>query len=238
MPKEDIVGKVISTVNKPMNRLVEEVYKRTPNGYTKGERESMEDEQAATSPSWWGKRSKYKNQYEDLIRQADRTPGPLGTKSVRDTMVDDLGGQVEIQTRSRNRSFKRTPEAAKSDVASAKYYADRNSGGARPIQGPVKITDKHAAGAMSGKGLSKAELAKGRIQNLQNEMAKGRVNAEGEAAYQANRDKVAAWDRNNARVATKTLQKDMAKGMTKARAASAKPAPSMRSLMGMPKPKK
>jgi hypothetical protein len=33
------------------------------------------------------------------------------------------------------------------------------------------------------------------------------------------------------------LQKDMGKGMAKARAASAKPAPSMRNLMGMPKAK-
>jgi hypothetical protein len=237
MPKEDIVDKVIGAVTKPVHALRKEVYSRVPNGYTKSERESMEDDQASRSPSWWGKQSKYKDQYADLIRQAPRTPGPLGTQSVRDTMVDDMGGQVEIQTRSRNRSFKRTPDYAKSKVASAKSAAAVNSGGARPIEGPVKITAKQAAGAMSGKGLSKADVAKGKIQNLQNEMAKGRVNAEGEAAYQANRDKVAAWDRNNARVATKTLQKDMAKGMTKARAASAKPAPSMRSLMGMPKAK-
>lgn len=237
MPKEDIVGKVIHTLTKPVAALRKEVYSRVPNGYTKAERESMEDDQAARSPNYWGKQSKYKNQYEDLIRQESRTPGPLGTKSQRDEMVDAMGGQVEVQTRSRQRAFKRSPDYAKSKVDSAKSSAAANSGGARPTAGPVQVSPKQAAQAMSGKGLSKAEVASGKVKSIQSEMAKGRINAESEAKYQANRDKVAAWDRNNARVATKTLQKDMAKGMTKARAASAKPAPSMRNLMGMPKAK-
>jgi hypothetical protein len=178
MPKEDIVGKVIGAVTKPVAALRKEVYSRVPNGYTKSERESMEDDQAKRLPNYYGKQSKFRNQYEDLIRQESRTPGPLGTQSRRDEMIDDMGGQVEIQTRSKNRSFKRTPDYAKSKVASAKYAADRNSGGARPIQGPVQITAKQAAQAMSGKSASKSNTA------------------------------------------------------------SAKPAPSMRSLMGMPKPKK
>lgn len=237
MPKEDIVNKVFHTLDKPVFALRKEIYSRVPNGYTKAERESMEDDQAANIPNYWGKKSKVKNQYEDLIKQESRTPGFLGTKSQRDEMVDAMGGQVEVQTRSRQRAFKRSPDYAKSKVDTAKRSAAANSSGARPTAGPVQVSPKQAAQAMSGKGLSKAEVARGKVKSIQSEMAKSRINAESQAAYQANRDKVAAWDRNNARVATKTLQKDMAKGMTKARAASAKPASSMRSLMGMPKAK-
>jgi hypothetical protein len=237
MPKEDIVGKVIGIVNKPMNRLVEEVYKRTPNGYTKGERESMEDDAAQRYPNYYGKESKMPRPWKDLIGQESSKPGVLGTSSRRDEIVDAMGGQVEIKSRSRQRTFKRTPEYAKTLVGNAKFDANRNSGDAKPPKTAAKVTPKQAAGAMSPKGVSPSLAARAKTENLQKEMAAGRRAADEQAASQSNEDKVASWNRNNARVATKTLQKDMAKGMTKARAASAKPAPSMRSLMGMPKAK-
>lgn len=161
MPKDDVVDKVVGGV-KDAAKAVEKTYSKgvlgvrkavyglTPNGYSQAERNAMEDEAVKDLPNWWGKKSKYKDQYADLIRGESRAKPIIG-QSMRDQMVDDMGGQVQRVVTAKNRQNKENPAAAREKVSAAKAAAVKNSGGARPVAGPVKITAKQAATAMSGK---------------------------------------------------------------------------------------
>jgi hypothetical protein len=161
MPKDDVVDKVVSGVKGAANAIEKTasngvfqvrkaIYGLTPNGYTQDERNAMEDEAIKDLPNWWGKKSKYKDQYADLIRQESRTPGPLGTKSNRDQMVDDMGGQVQRVVTAKNRQNKDWPATRQEKITRAKAAAAKNSGVAKPATTPVKISAKQAATAMSG----------------------------------------------------------------------------------------
>lgn len=128
--KSDVVGKLankaMGMLNKPGNMLQEAVYSLTRNGYSDDERRRSYERQMEDLPNWWGQKSNRRDQYRDLLDRSSRAKQFMSDETYRDSKLDDLGAQVQEQTKYKADKYKNDPELRKRKIEEAKKSAELN----------------------------------------------------------------------------------------------------------------
>lgn len=125
--KSDLINKAVGMLNKPGNMLQEALYSLTPNGYSDDERRASYEKQMEGLPNWWGEKSNRRDKYRDLLDRSSRQKQFLSNDTYRDSKIDDLGAQVQQQTKYKADKYKNDPELRKDKIAQAKRSADLNA---------------------------------------------------------------------------------------------------------------